>query len=1370
MGIHFAHGSRFVATTAMAGLIERLPRVLCPGRTLTAALLGLLLLTAHAAQAAPFAYIAHPTSNQITVLDTATNTISATVPVGTSPFGVAVNSAGTQVYVANFLSNTVSVIDAASNTVTATVAVGRGPRGVAVNPAGTRVYVTDQLDDTVSVIDTAGNTVIATVDLRWDGGTVGGNAGTPWSVAVNSAGSRVYVASSNTVSVIDAGSNTVISRGVVPALQLRGLAVNSDGSRIYVLNPVNDNGPNVSVLDSCNTVVATVMVGGTPTGVVVNPAGTRVYVSRTDGVFNRVSVIDAASNAVIATVSAGRGSSGITINPTGTRVYVTNQSSSDVSVIDTASNTVIATIPTGADPQAIAMMPEVMPDPARHLRVTGMEVTQGIQDLANSVPLISGRRTFVRVYVQSDGPAVSGVTASLSGAGTFCTVGGCVTNPLGSLVPVNTVKTATTETPLTHITVSPNPKRSNLNDSFLFELPWAWTNYRALRLHAEPSVGSGPPRQSCPSDVLGALSHEFRFPLDLKIQFVRLEYRLPGTFNGLTDQLVQATLDEQRQSESFIRRTYPLRNLLSGPDYVLFDDQLGRHVGQGAQVCLDMAPAERNGCAHDYITSRLAAIQAASGFMRDAEGGYALIPQVPNDPTNIYFTRGACCTDRIGSGPSNQPDYAAHEILHLLGRGHPDEGAAECGHDGADPSYPYFLSFIGPGLLGPVASTNVATDLAGFDGGDASLPTPIPKGYHYGQNAFDNIGYCKPSWISDYTYKSLFCLGGLRRNNPDPTVGPSCGRLPPGLGASGPQMGDWLVVFGSTDPDLATASLHRVQRVDRVFDVPPRTPGSHSIRLIGAGGVTLADHPFTPEAIEDAETGAGGSKPVSFGHVVPFVSGTQEIQIVDTLAGNAVIGGKPVSPNPPVISNVALQALPDPAAQTVTVGWAASDPDGEPLTFDIYLARDDGASLQPLRLGVSDTSAEVGIARLGGGLVRLRVVATDGVQSAFADSAQFTLANKPPQLRILNPGDGGAIRLGQLVNFEGAASDPQDGEVAETALDWSIPGRSLGSGSRLSITDLPAGVNQVTLTATNSFGLSATTSVAVNVIENVELPGPTLTVGPGRIGWHVGVGESQIQTATVDIGNGGSGDLAFSVSSSAAWLTVSTATGNAPATITLMANPAGLAGGVTRRATVTLQAVGIPDQVITIPVMLSVGNTFVVGETDVADEPSAGALQFSAPSYTVAENAGNASIEVTRVGGSAGAVSIRVTTSDGTATAGADYSATDTVVSFADGDTVAKIVMVPILEDAIIDANETVNLTLSAITGGASIGTPSMAVLTIVDVPPPSSPPPAPPPSANPPRSRGGGGLDATGLLALLAMLAWRIRTAASSRSRTTSR
>jgi YVTN family beta-propeller protein len=112
------------------------------------------------------AYVTNEGSNNVSVIDTATNTVeAATIPVGTFPQGVAITPDGEHAYVANFRSNNLSVIATASNTVVATIPVGTFPRGVAVTPDGKHAYVANYGSDSVSVIDTATNTVMATVGV-----------------------------------------------------------------------------------------------------------------------------------------------------------------------------------------------------------------------------------------------------------------------------------------------------------------------------------------------------------------------------------------------------------------------------------------------------------------------------------------------------------------------------------------------------------------------------------------------------------------------------------------------------------------------------------------------------------------------------------------------------------------------------------------------------------------------------------------------------------------------------------------------------------------------------------------------------------------------------------------------------------------------------------------------------------------------------------------------------------------------------------------------------------------------------------------------------------------------------------------------------
>ena len=106
-------------------------------------------------------------------------------------------------------------------------------------------------------------------------------------------------------------------------------------------------------------------------------------------------------------------------------------------------------------------------------------------------------------------------------------------------------------------------------------------------------------------------------------------------------------------------------------------------------------------------------------------------------------------------------------------------------------------------------------------------------------------------------------------------------------------------------------------------------------------------------------------------------------------------------------------------------------------------------------------------------------------------------------------------------------------------------------------------------------------------------------------------------------------------------------------------------------------------------------------------------IQFSAAEYSVNENNGGATVTVARTSG-VGTASINYATSNGTATAGTDYTATSGTLNFAAGET-SKTFTVPILDDSVFEGNETINLTLTNPAGGAALGSPSTATLTVVD-------------------------------------------------------
>src|SRR5205814_8899225 len=102
----------------------------------------------------------------VSVMYTYTNAVIATIGIGGAPVGVAITPDGSRAYVANNSIASVSVIDTATNTVIATVAQAQ-PVGVAITPDGSRAYVSNNSTaaGSVSVIDTATNTVTAKVGV-----------------------------------------------------------------------------------------------------------------------------------------------------------------------------------------------------------------------------------------------------------------------------------------------------------------------------------------------------------------------------------------------------------------------------------------------------------------------------------------------------------------------------------------------------------------------------------------------------------------------------------------------------------------------------------------------------------------------------------------------------------------------------------------------------------------------------------------------------------------------------------------------------------------------------------------------------------------------------------------------------------------------------------------------------------------------------------------------------------------------------------------------------------------------------------------------------------------------------------------------------
>src|SRR6059058_4061710 len=82
------------------------------------------------AAAAPLAYVPNEKSGTLSVVDTATDTVTRTIATGGKPRGTAVSPDGMTIYVSEQTGNALLVIDAASGKTVQRVPLGESPEGI----------------------------------------------------------------------------------------------------------------------------------------------------------------------------------------------------------------------------------------------------------------------------------------------------------------------------------------------------------------------------------------------------------------------------------------------------------------------------------------------------------------------------------------------------------------------------------------------------------------------------------------------------------------------------------------------------------------------------------------------------------------------------------------------------------------------------------------------------------------------------------------------------------------------------------------------------------------------------------------------------------------------------------------------------------------------------------------------------------------------------------------------------------------------------------------------------------------------------------------------------------------------------------------
>src|SRR6204780_2791184 len=340
-------------------------------------------------------YTAEQFSNTISVTDPADNKLLGVIRLGDSSptnfsplykgqvlvHGMGFSPDHKTLAVVSIGSNSVTFIDTATNAVRHTSYVGRSPHEAFFTPDGKEVWVTVRGEDYIAVLD--GKTFEEKSRIK-------GPAG-PGMQIFSPDGKYGYVCSSfnpETV-VITVADHQIVGHVKQDSPFCPNIAATPDGKQVWLTlkdtgrTMVFDARPPFAVLKSFETGPISNHVNFAH-----NANGTFAYV--TIGGLNEVKVFRTDDFSQVATIPVGKLPQGIWPSGDGSRFYVGLENADGMTAIDTLTNKVIATSAIGQAPQAIAYVPNAVPDG---------DGTQGLQplDLAGKathlvlVPLAGGK-------------------------------------------------------------------------------------------------------------------------------------------------------------------------------------------------------------------------------------------------------------------------------------------------------------------------------------------------------------------------------------------------------------------------------------------------------------------------------------------------------------------------------------------------------------------------------------------------------------------------------------------------------------------------------------------------------------------------------------------------------------------------------------------------------------------------------------------------------------------------------------------------------------------------------------------------------------------------------------------------------------------
>ena len=701
----------------------------------------------------------------------------------------------------------------------------------------------------------------------------------------------------------------------------------------------------------------------------------------------------------------------------------------------------------------------------RDLAVDAMEVTQGIQNLANDVSLVAKKTTYVRVYGrQVLGPSTNAVECRLIGKRAGVSLPGSPLSPLNGTLPLS---------------VGGTYDRAQANAGWLFKLPASWISGGGIQLTAEVD-----PRQVYYEQILtnNVRTRSFGFYTRAPVCHVYVPVRTHAPQPSLKDPNVGAMLN-------LYKRLWPISDVwtyyqtsdiaelgfFSYNPYEIPDDnwKIVLALWDRDNWSDDPDECDDAGARTHYVGMVHPSTNTSSGSSTTNGYGstvsaHCWVKFPPHTPTS------APATGTSWNWPA--PGLTlAHELSHNWGRSHVGCGGAP------DPGYyPY-----------PVCQLDNA-GAANHYGYDVNTRVAIAP-----TAARDYMAYNSARWVSDYSWTYIFSRIGAASTaqsasaTSTSTAGVSSDEVTVGVpdlatssavvllsGVVTPTLNQGHLNYAWLSPtsSLSRGILSKWQALAAppVDGQPDRAAAQeYHLRLLAPDDSVLDDrlvepvpnHPI-PGVIDNS----------SFMLSFPAPEGT--VARLELMQGDSVLAS--LSPGTSVPQVELIQPEGGESLETeMVVVWQASDADeDDQLLYTLQYSPDLGRTWRSLATGfpvfggsdemelvLDDLSGIPG--SVEGGLIR--VLASDGYNTGIAESQAFEVSNRPPEAYIVSPAPGQVFPAAEPVPLIGSGNDAEDGGLSEEALQWLVGGEEYGIGTEHLLDGLAPGIHEIALIAWDSF-------------------------------------------------------------------------------------------------------------------------------------------------------------------------------------------------------------------------------------------------------------------------------------------------------------